>query len=106
MSALLAAEVEQGDQWDAFWSADTYIVRCTRASGGVEWFTVSDEEATVDLATKAAERRQRAGGTRVLEFPLRRLQTRVVIAKGPDGREMMVGTARRTDRKIVRRGGA
>ncbi|HEY4303596.1 MAG TPA: hypothetical protein VGM82_03980 [Gemmatimonadaceae bacterium] len=105
LSALLAADVDQGDCWEAFWSSDTYLVRCTRANGSAEWFMVSDEEAPADPMVKASERRQRATATRVLEFPLRRMQTRVVIAKGPDGRDMMVGTTRRFNRKIVRRGG-
>jgi hypothetical protein len=101
-SALLGGDVDQGDRWDAFWSADTYLVRCTRANGTVEWFSVADDEAASPDNT---ERHQQTSGTRVIEFPLRRMQTRVVIAKGPDGRGMLVGTARRVDRKIVRRAG-
>ena len=103
LSALLAAEVEQGDQWEAFWASDSYLVRCTRAGGAIEWFMVADDEASIGAVE--VERGKRVSGTRVLQFPLRQLQTRVVIAKGPHGRGMLVGTARRFNRKIVRRAG-
>jgi len=102
LSALLGTEVDAGDTWDAFWSSDAYLVRCVHADGRVEWFEVSDEAAPV--ATDARKGRRSPTGTRVIEFPLRRLQTRVVVAKGPDGRGMLVGTARRFDRKIRRTG--
>jgi hypothetical protein len=102
---LLGAEVEDGgDRWAAFWSSDAYLVRCTRADGTIEWFTVGDDEPAA-TAEKLATRRSLATSTRVIEFPLRRLRTRVVIAKGPDGRGMLVGSARRYDRKIIRRAG-
>jgi hypothetical protein len=106
LSALLAADVEQGDRWEAFWSADSYLVRCTRAEGAIEWFMVADDEAAiVPPDEQVAERGRRATATRVIQFPLRQMQTRVVVAKGPDGRGMLVGTARRFNRKIVRRAG-
>jgi hypothetical protein len=101
-SALLGTEMDGGDQWSAFWSSDAYLVRCLRADGSVEWFEVSDEIAPP--STDARKERRSPTGTRVIEFPLRRLQTRVVIAKGPDGRGMLVGTARRSNRKIRRAG--
>ena len=101
MSALLGAEVDAGDQWNAFWSSDAYLVRCIRADGSIEWFAVSDE---APVAAEPRKGRRSPAGTRVIEFPLRRLQTRVVIAKGPDGRGMLVGTARRSNRTIRRAG--
>jgi hypothetical protein len=103
MSALLGPEVDPGDTWDAFWSSDTYMVRRSGADGVTEWFTVSDEETSAS-AEPPRGRRAATSGTRVIEFPLRRLQTRVVVAKGPDGRGMLVGTARRFNRKIRRAG--
>ena len=101
MSALLGTEVDAGDRWDAFWSSDAYMVRCIRADGAIEWFTVGDE-----VSTTAVERsgRRAPTTTRVIEFPLRQLRTRVVVAKGPDGRGMLVGTARRFNRKVRRAG--
>jgi len=105
LSALLSAEVEQGDHWEAFWSSDAYLVRRTRPDGSVEWFMVADDETPIAVAEEVTERRRRGTGTRVLQFPLRQMQTRVVIAKGPDGRGMLVGTARRVNRRIVRRAG-
>ena len=103
LSALLAADVEQGDRWEAFWSSDSYLVRCTRAEGAIEWFMVADDDAAIASAEEVVQPGQRTKPTRVLQFPLRQMQTRVVIAKGPDGRGMLVGTARRFNRKIVRR---
>jgi hypothetical protein len=102
MSALLGTEVDAGDQWNAFWSSDAYLVRCIHADGSVEWFEVSDEVSSA-VADVRKDRRSPTG-TRVIQFPLRRLQTRVVVAKGPDGRGMLVGTARRSNRKIRRAG--
>lgn len=102
MSALLGTEVDAGDQWNAFWSSDAYLVRCIHADGSVEWFSVSDEPTP--SVTDTRKGRRSPTGTRVIEFPLRRLQTRVVIAKGPDGRGMLIGTARRANRKIRRAG--
>lgn len=105
MSALLSAELVGADRWESFWASDAYFVRCTRADGTVEWFMVADDETPAADARTASERRARSA-TRVIEFPLRRLQTRVVVAKGPDGRGMLVGTARRTShRSTARRAG-
>lgn len=107
MSALLTAELASGDRWESFWSSDAYFVRCTRNDGTVAWFMVADDEAPEgDAGTTDGERGGRSAGTRVIEFPLRRMQTRVVIAKGPDGRGMLVGSARRTShRSTARRAG-
>lgn len=108
MSALPFEQCE-GDRWESFWSSDAYLVRCTRANGDVEWFMVADDAPAKDAAAPAertTSRRFRSLEPRVIEFPLRRMQTRVVVAKGPDGRGMLVGTARRiSTRASVRRTG-
>jgi hypothetical protein len=104
ISALLSAELGAGDRWQGFWAADSYLLRCTREDGTVEWFAVADDAPPVE-PTKESERRRRGSGTRVLQFPLRQMQTRVVVAKGPDGRGMLVGTARRGNRNTTRRSG-
>lgn len=104
ISALLSAELGAGDRWQGFWAADSYLLRCTREDGTIEWFAVADDAPAITNA-KGADRRQRGTGTRVLQFPLRQMQTRVVVAKGPDGRGMLVGTARRGNRSITRRPG-
>jgi hypothetical protein len=98
LSALLSADLGTGDRWECFWAADTYYVRCTRSAGAVEWFMVADEESIATESAASGERRTGPRGTRVIEFPLRRLQTRVVIATAPNGRGMLVGSARRTSR--------
>jgi hypothetical protein len=103
ISALLSAELGAGDRWQGFWAADNYLLRCTRQDGTVEWFAVADDAPAIEQ-TKGV-RRQRGSGTRVLQFPLRHMQTRVVVAKAPDGRGMLVGTARRGNRSITRRSG-
>ena len=99
-SALLA-DLTEGEQWEGFWSSDLYYVRCTRADGAVEWFRLADDH----------EEEKPLGGrkpaTRVLNFPMRaRLQTRVVIAKSPDGRRMLVGTAGRVSERAGRMNGS
>ena len=104
ISALLSAELGVGDRWEGFWSADNYLLRCTRKDGTVDWFAVADDEAPAADAAKSTERRGRGTGTRVLQFPLRPMQTRVVVAQGPNGRGMLVGTARRQNRSTRRSG--
>src|SRR6185436_13572858 len=89
----LVAEHVQGDggseSWDGFWSSDAYFIRCTRENGEIEWFQLADEDGLDHAA-------QRADGGRVLTFPTKaRLQTRVILAKSPAGRGMLVGSAQR-----------
>jgi hypothetical protein len=89
-SALLA-DLTEGERWEGFWSSDAYFVRCTRSGGEVEWFKLADDASLDKKSLKGAKE-----PTRVLNFPPRaRLQTRVVVAKSPDGRRMLVGTAGR-----------
>jgi hypothetical protein len=89
-SALLA-DLTDGEEWEGFWALDLYYVRCTRADGSVEWFRLADDDSR-------NERGDRRKETRVLHFPTshRPLQTRVLVAKSPDGRRMLVGTATRS----------
>jgi hypothetical protein len=95
-SALLA-DLTEGERWEGFWAADTYFVRCTRASGEVAWYKLADD---VSAERRSGNGRTAKDGARVLNFPTNgRLQTRVVIAEAPGGRRMLVGTAHRAGRK-------
>jgi hypothetical protein len=79
----LLSEPAEGEQWDGFWSSDSYYVRCTSMSGAVEWFEVADDESAAD-----------APEPRILTLRTKtRAQARVsvVIAKSADGRRMLVG---------------
>jgi hypothetical protein len=92
----LLADLTEGERWEGFWASDTYLVRCTRGTGEVEWFRLADDAA--ERADKAGRKTDTNEGTRVLVFPTRLRsprQTRVVVAKSPDGRRMLVGTAGR-----------
>jgi hypothetical protein len=104
----LLADLTEGERWEGFWSSDAYFVRCTRAAGEVEWFRLADDDDKQDR-----KKRSEKDATRVLVFPMRgpggasgiigatakpRRQTRVLVAKGPDGRRMLVGTANRAPR--------
>jgi len=91
-TALLTDPAE-GESWAGFWSpnSDGYYVRCTRIGGEVEWFQVADEITGPEAQIAA----------RV--FPLRpkaysQLRQTVVVARSPDGRRMLVGSARRIPR--------
>jgi hypothetical protein len=100
-SALLA-EPPAGEQWDGFWSADTYFVRRTTHDGQTEWFRLADEDA----ASRATRRVDAQRTTRVLMFPTKaRLQTRVVVAQSPNGQRMLVGSAQRASRRASSRTG-
>jgi hypothetical protein len=88
----LLSDLTEGERWDGFWSSqsDGYYVRCTRTSGGTEWFKLADEPAV-------AQRKEQ----RVLALHANtRAQTRVsvVVAQSPGGRHMLVGGTRRTSR--------
>jgi hypothetical protein len=91
-SALLGDAID-GECWDAFWSSDAYVVRCTRTGGEIEWFAVADDEAPAG---------SRGTESRILAIrPKTRPQSRVsvVVAQSPDGRRMLIGgSARRPAR--------
>ena len=87
-SALLT-EAAEGEQWDAFWSSDVYYVRRTTSQGEIEWFSVADDEPTRTADLRVLTLRPKA---------LTRSRVSVVVAQSPDGRRMLVGSARRTNR--------
>ena len=91
-TALLMDHAE-GERWDGFWSADSYVLRCTRRGGEVEWYMLADD---AELATHPAESRlpPRNGGT----TPDVRSRVNVVVARSPNGHRMLVGSARRSTR--------
>jgi hypothetical protein len=102
-SALLA-EAPEGEQWEGFWSADVYFVRRITEHGQTEWFRLADEDVSARATGAAARRADGQHTTRVLTFPTKaRLQTRVVVAQGPDGRRMLVGNAQRASRRVSSR---
>jgi hypothetical protein len=86
----LLADLTEGERWDGFWSADAYYVRCTKDAGDVAWFRLAD-----DVAPPISS------GARVLALrPTGRSASRVsvVVAQSPNGRRMLVGSARRFPR--------
>lgn len=103
----LLADLTEGERWEGFWSSDAYFVRCTKAGGEVEWFKLADDAAVESLAGRAAGTIE----TRVLPFrargarPLARGRVAVLVAKSPEGRRMLVGTAQRSSRSGGRRSG-
>jgi hypothetical protein len=103
-SALLA-DLTEGERWDGFWSCDAYFLRCTKADGGVEWYHLADD--VVNLT--ASERRSaKHSEVRVLPFRGRGIVSNrraVLVAKSPEGRRMLVGTAHRSSRSGSRRTG-
>jgi hypothetical protein len=87
----LIADLTEGEQWDGFWSSDSdaYFARCTRTGGETEWFTLADDEAPQASSSEP----------RVLTLrPKTQSRVSVVVAQSPDGRRMLVGSARRTTR--------
>ena len=90
-TALLTDHAE-GERWDGFWWADSYVLRCTRRGGEVEWYMLADD---AELAVHPAESRlQPRNGT----TPDVRSRVNVVVARSPNGHRMLVGSARRSTR--------
>jgi hypothetical protein len=89
----LLSDLTEGERWDGFWSSssEAYYVRCIRAGGAPEWFTLADEAPAAPSRTEA----------RVLPMHPKRPQSRVsvVVARSPSGRRMLVGNAGRTSRQ-------
>jgi hypothetical protein len=88
-TALLADSADD-DRWDCFWSGqcDDYFVRCIKPDGATEWFRMEDEVAA-----------HRTPETRVIELrPRSAGRVSLILAQSPDGRRMLVGSARRTSR--------
>jgi hypothetical protein len=105
-SALLA-DLTEGECWEGFWSSDAYFVRCTKIDGEVEWFKLADDAA----AEGATSRHGNGAEARVLPFRGRGVRAgssgrvAVLVAKSPEGRRMLVGTAHRSPRSGGRRSG-
>lgn len=91
----LLADRQDGNRWDGFWAtgSDEYYVRRTSENGETEWFRLEDE-----LPSRAGEARE-AREVRALALrSAAQARVAVVVAKSPDGRRMLVGSARRTTR--------
>jgi hypothetical protein len=91
-TALVSESNTTGEQWDGFWSgqSDNYYVRRTAATGDVDWFEMRDEL----VETGPGER-----DARVLELrPPHPTRVALIVAQSPNGRRMLVGSARRTIR--------
>ena len=78
------------DRWDGFWSAesDDYFVRCTSHDGTTRWFRVEDDSAPVRESEPQVVALKGNGRGRVA----------LVVAQSPNGRRMLVGSARRNPR--------
>lgn len=87
----LLEDVPDGARWDGFWAADVYYVRCTMVDGTVAWFQLADEEP---VASRPAEPRVLSLRPRTRVFA----RQAVVVAQSPNGRRMLVGSARRQPR--------
>jgi hypothetical protein len=97
-SALLA-DLTEGERWEGFWSSDAYFVRCTKSGGEVEWFELADDVSTESSALKSTKNTD----PRVLPFRGRGIgapsgRVALLVAKSPEGRRMLVGTAHRSSR--------
>ena len=105
-SALLA-DLTEGECWEGFWSSDAYFVRCTKTGGDVEWFKLADDAASEGVAARQVT----VAEARVLPFRARGAhagfpgRVAVLVAKSPEGRRMLVGTAHRSSRSGGRRSG-
>ena len=93
-TALLMDHAE-GERWDGFWSADSYVLRCTRRGGEVEWYMLADD---AELAVLPVESRSPSRNGASGSAPDARSRVNVVVARSPNGRRMLVGSARRSTR--------
>jgi len=92
----LLRDTEPGTNWEGFWShsSDAYYTRCTTREGSSHWYRITDE-----TMEPAATIPARVTPTRVLAFRgdgMRRVQ--LILASSPNGRPMLVGSARRAAR--------
>jgi hypothetical protein len=76
--------------WDGFWSgqSDDYYVRCTSRDGATQWFRVEDDVASAQLDAQDV-------------LPIKsaiRGRVALIVAQSPNGRRMLVGSARRIAR--------
>jgi hypothetical protein len=79
-----------GEMWDGFWSdvSDEYYVRCTSPDGTTQWFRVEDDAASDGVAEPQAAALNSSARGRVA----------LIVAQSPNGRRMLVGSARRAHR--------
>jgi hypothetical protein len=91
-TALLMDRAE-GERWDGFWSADSYVLRCTRRGGEIEWYMLADDAELAVHSAEARSQTRNAGGA-----PDSRARVNVVVARSPNGHRMLVGSARRSTR--------
>ena len=85
----LLADFTQGERWDGFWSADAYFVRCTKDAGDVAWYRLADDVAPPQTGARVLALRPNGKSTS---------RVSVVVARSPNGRRMLVGSARRFPR--------
>jgi hypothetical protein len=83
----------EGERWDGFWSADSYVLRCTRRGGEVEWYMLADDAELVAHSPDIRPAARNGAGT-----PDARSRVNVVVARSPNGHRMLVGSARRSAR--------
>ena len=88
----LLRDLEPGTDWAGFWSrsSDAYYTRCTTREGATHWYRISDDsEGGLTLTPTDS-------GTRVLAFRGNAMRRgSMILAESPNGRPMLVGTARR-----------
>ena len=90
----LLRDLEPGSDWEGFWSqaTDAYYTRCTTSGGATHWYRIIDDSEGLSLAPTSPT-------VRVLPFrgdAMRRVS--LILAASPSGRQMLVGTARRSAR--------
>lgn len=85
----LLADLTEGERWDGFWSADAYYVRCTKDAGEVAWYRLADDVAPPQSGARVIALRPQGRSTS---------RVSVVVAQSPNGRRMLVGSARRFPR--------
>jgi len=95
-TALLTDHAE-GERWDGFWSADSYVLRCTRRGGEVEWYMLADD-AELAAQHSTETRSQPRNGATAGAASDSRSRVNLVVARSPNGHRMLVGSARRSTR--------
>ena len=91
----LLRDLEPGTVGEGFWSrsTDAYYTRCTTREGAIHWYRISDDSDGGLTLTPSDP------SVRVLPFrgdAMRR--SSLILAASPSGRQMLVGTARRSAR--------
>jgi hypothetical protein len=92
----LLMDYAEGERWDGFWSADSYVLRCTRRGGEVEWYMLADDAELAAQHPAETRSQSRNGGNGTATDA--RSRVNVVVARSPNGHRMLVGSARRSTR--------